>query len=175
MIRSKAVSRLSVLAMAAAMTVGMSRARAAAPLSTTDQQYLSQATEEVLGEASLSRIADKHAKTEPVKKYAHDMISGAERMEKELHAEADKHNYVLPSKDEWAKANDARLHQLENSPDFDKAYLDEQIKDHQEMIKLWNKAAEKVDLASLKQWFTDKAADLQSQLDRATALRDKAG
>ena len=171
--KSKMVTGLSMLTVAAAMALGSARTMAAGQLSDTDKTYLNQATEEVLGESSLSRIADKHAKDENVKSYAHEMVKGAEQMEKELHVEADKYGFVLPSKDDYAKANDVRLHKLQESPNFDKAYLDEQIKDHDEMIKLWEKAADKTDLEGLKKWFTEKTADLKDQLTRAQALRDK--
>ena len=61
-----------------------------------------------------------------------------------------------------------------SNPDFDKAYLDEQVKDHEEMLKLWEKASDRTDLDSLKKWFGKKTTVIQAEEDRAHTLREKA-
>ncbi|MBC3785782.1 DUF4142 domain-containing protein [Spirosoma utsteinense] len=121
-------------------------------------------------EMEVARMAREKAQNNDVKEFAAMMLSDHQKANDELKALAGRKNITLPARlgDDEQKHVD-ELAKLTGS-EFDKKYVDLMVDDHEEDIKLFQKAADDVDDADLKAYATKTLPTLQKHLERITTI-----
>lgn len=116
----------------------------------TDEAFVIKAASGGMFEVESSKLAKASAKADDVKKFAEKMITDHEKANKELTEIAKKANLGLPTKllDEHQKL----LDQVKNAKGegFDRAYMDTQVKAHEEAVDLFSSASKSLKNAELK-------------------------
>jgi putative membrane protein len=119
-------------------------ARAEQPMSASksaDSTFAMKAAEGGLAEVEVGKLATQQAKDEAVKTFGQRMVDDHGKANDELKSIASSKGITLPtSPSAKHKALAARLQKLQGAA-FDKAYMTEMVKDHQEDIALFEREA----------------------------------
>ena len=115
----------------------------------TDAEFVIKAASGGMFEVESSKLA-KDSATGDVKKFAEKMIEDHGKANKELEAAAKKAGHGLPTKmlDDHQKLLDKV--KMAKGKDFDRAYMDAQVKAHEEAVGLFTSASKSVKDAGLK-------------------------
>lgn len=108
-----------------------------------------------MAEVALSKIAEEKATGPKVKEFAKQMIADHSKANDELKTLAASKNITLPSAPNAEKQKAAADLGEKTGNDFDKAYITQMRKDHDETVKLFEDAQKNVKDAELKA-FIDK-------------------
>ena len=146
---------------------------ARADLSDADRDFVKQATEEVIGDASINRIARDKGEHDEVRHYAADRVHLDEKLELELRDIAGRHHISVPGKDELAKDAKDRLQSIQSSAHFDHDYLSGELRDTTEMAKLFKSASDGESDPELRTWFAGKLDTLRDSRDKVKTLDDQ--
>jgi putative membrane protein len=128
-------------------------------------------------EVEAGRIASTRASNAEVKAFAQKMVDDHGKANEELKSLASSKQITLPD-DAAAKAKHekalARLEKLDAAA-FDKAYMDEMVKDHQKTVALFEREAKSGSDAELKAFAEKTLPTLREHLKMATDIRGKLG
>jgi putative membrane protein len=117
---------------------------AAAPVSDSDKDFLIKAYQGNLAEVKLGQLAKKSGQSADVKSFADKMVQDHSKAVDQIKTLAAKKNVSLPidiSADEQKTYDDlAKL----SGAEFDKAYMDEMVKDHDQDVREVQSAANTV-------------------------------
>lgn len=121
-------------------------------------------------ELEVARLAQEKAKRSDVKEFAAMMLKDHQKANDELKAIAGRKNITLPARlgDDEQKHVD-ELAKLSGS-EFDKKYVDLMVDDHEDDVKLFQKAAGDVDDADLKAFASKTLPTLQKHLEHITTI-----
>ncbi|HYB99367.1 MAG TPA: DUF4142 domain-containing protein [Candidatus Limnocylindrales bacterium] len=138
----------------------------------TDQTFLKKAAAGGIAEVETAKIALEKASDKEVKEFAQHMINDHSQNNKELEEVAKNMNETLP-KDTDPK-HKAMMDQLKakSGAEFDRAYMQAQVRDHQEMITLFKQQAESGKHPELKSYATKTLPALEKHLDHARKVTD---
>ena len=129
----------------------------------TDQDFVTKASSGNVAEVAAHKAAGAHAMTADVKMHAKHMLADHTKMGDEMKALAGKKNMqvsMYPPADKKQMLDDMNANK--KGKDWDMAYLDAQVKDHQETIALFETGSKSV-----------KDADLKALIDKTLpTLRD---
>ena len=120
-----------------------------------DAEFAVAAANGGMAEVALSKIADEKATDPKVKEFAKQMITDHSKANAELKTLAASKNITLPSAPNEEKQKAAADLGAKSGTDFDKAYISQMKKDHNETVKLFEDAQKEVKDAELKA-FIDK-------------------
>ncbi len=118
----------------------------ASRLSWGDKRFLNKAAKSGAEEVAVSRIAQERATNPKVKEMARKIVSDHEKMNSDLMALAAAQQVSLP--DDLAKQDDklmSRWQKKEMGADFDKEYVKQMVRDHEDAIELFGTAAKSED------------------------------
>ena len=146
---------------------------ARADVTDADRDFVKQATEEVIGDAAINRVARDKAEHGEVRRYAADKVHLDEKLEQELRDVADRHHIHVPGKDELAADATDRLERLRTSEHFDREYLSGELRDSTEIHKLFTSASKGDGDPELRAWFSDKLDTLRDSRDKVKTLDDQ--
>jgi putative membrane protein len=136
-------------------------------LKRTDSQFLMSAAQGGMAEVQLGKLALEHASSEAVKKFGQRMVDDHTKAGDELKAIATKNSLTLPSDiDAKQKSTIARLTKL-NGAEFDKAYIEDMVKDHQEDVAEFTRESNNGADADLKGFAGKTLPTLQEHLQMA--------
>ena len=139
--------------------------KAQTSLSEADMKFAVFAADAGIKEVELGQVAQKNASTDRVKKLAEQMVNDHSKANEELKALAVKKNITLPAKMSDKHQKDfEKLINLKGT-EFDEAYIEEMIKDHEMVIKAYEKQSEKGNDPELKAWATSKLPTLKHHLE----------
>src|ERR1051326_6361170 len=129
-----------------------------------DADFVVMACDANMLEIQLGELAKKTAMTEDVKKLAEHMIADHTKANNELKELASKKNISVPSilSDKSQKKYDDLV--KKTGIDFDKAYSDQMVSDHKDVIDAFQKEADKGNDADVKSWASGKLSALQEHL-----------
>ncbi len=121
---------------------GLARAHGtAANVNDSDKDFLNKAAQGNMAEVKMGQLAATHAQSAAVKSFGERMVKDHTKAVDELKALATKKSVTIPtdiSADQQKKYDDlAKL----SGADFDKAYMDEMIKDHDQDVSEFQDAA----------------------------------
>ena len=118
-----------------------------------DQHFVMEAYEGGMAEVALGQLATEKASNPKVKEFGQRMVTDHGKANDELKSIASKKNLTLPTEvDSKHQAAYDKLAKLSGS-DFDKAYIDAMVKDHDEDVKEFKKATSTAGMdADLKAW-----------------------
>ena len=130
-----------------------------------DAEFVMKASEGGLYEVQVHTLATKMAKGEELKKHATMMLKDHTKMNAELKKVATATGMKVSTKLDAKHTKKLETLKALKGAEFDKAYLDDQIEDHEEDIKEFTKASEKAKTPALKELATAALPTLKDHLE----------
>jgi len=188
------MSRILMFALAAGLSMPVaaqqtppaqdSRKPASTKSAMTDADFVNKAAAAGIMEVATARLAMEKASNADVKAFARRLVVDHSTANEELlklsqtrnvtlDASAMKIDLTTPvSEHAYMHGPAAQLKTLDGTA-FDRAFLDQMVKDHQEVIDLFDEQADHGKDSELKEWAEKKHQTLQDHLDRAKDLQKK--
>jgi putative membrane protein len=142
-------------------------------LTTGTEQFAQKAYDDSVAEVTLARLALKNSENAEVKEFANLMIKDHSAASEELKKIISAENIKLSEKpDDEAKDMAEKLASLKGK-DFDRAYMDDMVDDHEDTVDLFQDYIKDGENAKLKEFATKTLPKLQGHLEKAKALDDK--
>jgi putative membrane protein len=142
-------------------------------LKSDPEQFAQKAHDDSTAEVTLARLALKNSENAEVKDFANLMIKDHSAANEELTKIIGAENIRLSDKpDDKAKGLAEKLASLKGR-DFDRAYMDGMVDDHEDAVDLFEDYSKDGDNARLKQFATKTLPTLQVHLNKAKALDEK--
>lgn len=143
------------------------------PRSTGDNEFLGQAMKDSLAEVELCELALQKTANDEIKAFAQRMIDEHSQMGSTIEQLAGKKNVGLPkdisSEDQSVIDNLSKL----SGQEFDKRFMDQNVKDHEKDIKVFKYYAQQAEDADIKALADKGAQTLRKHLDMARDLAGK--
>lgn len=138
----------------------------------TEEDFWNKAAEGGLAEVELSKVAQTKAQNADVKKFAQKMVADHSKANEELKALAGKFKVTLPA--ELNSTHKSALEKLNSlsGADFDKAYVDAMVKDHDDAVSLFQTEADGGTTEELKAFAAKALPTLKSH---QTMIKDIQG
>ncbi|MES2725530.1 MAG: DUF4142 domain-containing protein [Bacteroidota bacterium] len=138
-----------------------------------DAQYLVDAYSIGIYELEASQHAKQKAASNNVKTLASEMVEAHAKMNVSLKSLADKKQVSVP-----VKLTDDQMKEIKDCSDkkgaeYDKAYIEKIVSDHEKAIKLSEAAAEKAHDPEIRNLFSSSLPALRHHLEMAMAIKDK--
>lgn len=148
---------------------------AATPLSVSeeDAKFVTEAANGGMAEVELGQLAQQKAQHADVKAFGEMMIKDHSKANDELTTLARGKNITVPAtigaeqqkvKDDLAK---------KTGREFDKAYIDEMVEDHEKDVKLFEDASKNLKDSELKAFVDKTLPTLRTHLEHSKAVKDK--
>jgi putative membrane protein len=135
-----------------------------------DKKFLKDATMGSMTEVALGKLATEKASSEPVKQFGQKMVDDHEKSTEELKKAAQKANVNVPdSLDSKHQSRVDKLSKLSGS-DFDRAFIKDQLKDHQKDVKDFQDEAQSGTDPNVKTLAAKLLPTLQQHLDTVKDL-----
>lgn len=137
-----------------------------------DADFAMKAADGGMSEVMNGQLAEKNAAAKDVKDFGRMMVTDHTKANDELKALASKKNITLPA---TVSAEHQQMHDdlaKKTGKDFDKAYMDMMVDDHQKTIDLFQNEANNGTDADMKAWAAKTLPILQQHLDKAKKIRD---
>ncbi len=169
--------RILALFSGALLLVVVPLARAADDvMSSKDTKFIMAAVAGGETEVSLGKLAATKATNDDVKSFGQKMVDDHTEANDELKDLAKSKNVDIKKGEDKAikmeqKENDSLA--KKNGADFDKAYVDMMVKDHEKDVKDFKAAAESSDDADLKAWAAKTLPTLEGHLQMVKDLQAK--
>jgi putative membrane protein len=136
------------------------------PLKHADREFMEKAAKSSMAEVQISRVAAERTTNPEVKRFAQMMIDDHSSATEQLAALASNRGVALPAKDpnpdRWEK-RDAK--------NFDKDYIDKMVSDHEDVVKLFEREANKGEDAETVTFARKHLPKLQQHLQQALDLK----
>ena len=136
------------------------------PLKRGDKDFLEKAAKASMSEVAISRVAAARTSNPEVRRFAQMMVEDHEGAMEHLTSLAAARGVSLPAKDphpdKWEK-RDAK--------NFDKAYLDQMVDDHESVVKLFEKHAKDGEDADIVGYARKHLPKMQQHLQQAIDLK----
>lgn len=134
------------------------------------QKFVEHASASGMAEVSMGRMALEKSQNEAVKQFATQMVQDHEAANQKLKALASRKNLSVSSKEEDVM-NDAKAAMLKmRDKSFDKAYMENQVKAHEEAVQLFQRASTELSDPELKALAQETLPMLQRHLKMAKEL-----
>jgi putative membrane protein len=158
------------IAWMAAAVVGLATAQASAALSSADQSFVEKAATGGLAEIQTGQLAQQRAASQQVKQFGARMVTDHTQANTELQQIAEQKNITLPTQpDSHQTAMQQKLKGLSGAA-FDKAYAEEELRDHQQDVALFQRQATSGQDPDLKAFAQKTLPILQRHLQMAQGL-----
>jgi len=146
---------------------------ASAALSSADREFVQEAASGGMAEVQAAQLAQQRANSQQVKDFASRMITDHTQANTELQQIAQQESITLPSQPTGKDAAAAKKLSGLNGAAFDKAYSQDQLSDHQQVVALFRKEAGSGQDPALKAFAQKTLPILQQHLQMAQALNSK--
>lgn len=142
----------------------------AAPVDQNSSDFAVKAADAGMKEIALGKIAQEKGMNPQVKAFGEQMVADHSKAADELKAIASAKNITLPDSVgvDYKKSIDDIA--KKSGKDFDKAYLNEMVKDHNDAVDLFQKASNDVSDAELKAFAAKTLPTLQAHQEHVKAL-----
>jgi len=141
-------------------------------LSKDDKEIIKDAMRNLQGISDQSRIARDMAKNERVQHLARVIVGGDDKLVDQLRELGNKYNFGYDANPSKGDAREGKDLAKEKGKDFDRQYVNNMIKQHEELLSIFKKGA-KSDNAEVREWFDKKQDAIREFLDQAkTADRE---
>lgn len=138
-----------------------------------DTDFMTKAAQGGLAEVDMGNMASSKATNADVKTFGNRMVTDHSKANDELKQLAATKGVTLPAdvNDEQKKTMDSLS--SKSGKDFDKAYMDDMVKDHETDVKEFEKASKSAKDADLKAWAAKTLPTLQDHLKMAKDTQKK--
>lgn len=146
------------------------------PLSTTasDAQFLAQALRDSMAEIELCAMALDKSSNDDVKQFAKKMIDDHNRIGQEIEQlAAMRDDFDLPRKENAEQSAKKRDLSALSGPEFDKKFMEHNVKDHEKDIKVFSHYAEHLADAELREFAQRCVGILRGHYEMSRQVRDK--
>jgi putative membrane protein len=144
-------------------------------MSQSDHSFLMKAAQGGLAEVRLGELAKGKASSDKVKELADQIVKDHTKANDSLKPIAEKHNMPMPTTlDAKHQALYDRLNGLSGAA-FDRAYVDEMVKDHQKDVPAFEREAERGADADLKAFAAEYAPALRKHMQMAQETKTALG
>ena len=123
-----------------------------------------------LMEVQLGEYASKNATDKSVKQFGSMMVKDHSKANDELKSLATSKNISIPAAVGEDKTDDMNDLMKKTGKDFDKAYMNQMVKDHKDAIDLFQKASDDSKDADMKAFASKTLPALKKHLDEAEAI-----
>jgi putative membrane protein len=140
-----------------------------------DKKFTKEAAIGGLTEVELGKLAQQKASSDAVKQFAQKMVDDHTKANEELKQVATKEGLEVP--DAPDKKNQSRIDKLAklSGPDFDKAYIKDQLKDHKQDIKKFEGESKNGTVPGVKDFATKTLPTLEQHLQMVKGLEKSGG
>jgi len=135
--------------------------------------FLPKAADGGMAEVQQGQLAQQKGSSQAVKDFGAMMVRDHSAANDKLKALATQRNVTLPDSISSKHKKMMDNFNKKSGKDFDKAYINEMVKDHQEDIKEFEKAADKVSDAEVKAFINNTLPTLKTHLDSAKAIQKR--
>jgi putative membrane protein len=146
-------------------------AASSAPLNDMDKQFAMDAAKGGNTEVAASQMAQNSAQNQRVKDFAAMMINDHTKANQELMSLTSRKGLTLPDSTDPKKKDALQSLQKMSGANFDKQYMTQMVKDHQETVNKFQMATQKCEDSDLKTWAAGKLPALKMHLDSAQAIQ----
>ena len=138
-------------------------------------KFASNAAEGGMAEVQMGQLAAQHAADPAVKEFGLRMVADHSRANNELKSVASRKNMQLPA--DLSSSQKSTLDKLSklNGADFDKEYMSDMVKDHQEDVDEFKTQAEGGSDPDIKAFAAKTLPTLQTHLQMAQEVAKKVG
>jgi len=136
------------------------------------ESFMREAAQGGMAEVKMGTLASKNAKDAEVKKFGQMMVTDHTAAGKDLEALAKKKSFTLPTDIGSHQSTYDKLSKMTGA-DFDKAYVDEMVSDHEADLKEFQKQAENSSDADVKAFAAKVVPVIQKHLDAIKAIQAK--
>jgi putative membrane protein len=136
-------------------------------VSDADKKFMMEAASGGMFEVEAGKVAAQKASAEDVKKFGQRMVDDHSKANEELMQLANSKGVTPPK--EMNKAHKEKLDKLskKSGKDFDKAYMDEMVKDHTKDVSAFKKEAKDGKDPDVKAWASKTLPTLEDHLKMA--------
>jgi len=139
----------------------------------TEEDFWNKAAEGGMAEVELSKVAQSKAQNPDVKKFAQKMVADHTKANDELKSLAAKFKVTLPAElNSTHKSVLEKLNSLSGA-DFDKAYVDAMVKDHDDAVSLFQTEADGGTTEELKAFAAKALPTLKSHQTMIKDIQSK--
>lgn len=130
-----------------------------------DKKFLKEAAMGGLAEVELGKIAEQKASSDQVKQFAQRMVADHTKANDDLKQIASRENVNIP--DQLKGKYESTIKKLSklSGPDFDKAYVKDQLKDHKEAVNDFQSESQNGTVPAVKQFASQTLPTLEQHLD----------
>jgi len=148
-----------------------SRQKSTDQLTSQEKDFLNKAAMDNMTEIQMGKLAQQKSQNPQVQQYGQTLVSDHQNAQDKLKTIAQQYNVTLPSSlDEQHQGEANRLSKLSGT-EFDKAFLQNQVTDHQNAIKEFKNISENAQDQAVKQYASNTVPVLQKHLNRAQDLK----
>lgn len=148
---------------------------AATPLSVSeeDAKFVTEAANGGMAEVELGKLAQQKAQHADVKAFGDMMVNDHSKANEELTTLAQAKSITVPATlgTEQQKVKDDLS--KKTGREFDKAYIDDMVEDHEKDVKLFEDASKNLKDAELKAFVDKTLPTLKAHLEHSKTVRDK--
>jgi len=140
---------------------------------TSDSSFVNEAAIGGMSEVELGRLASTKATNPEVKKFGQMMVTDHTAANNDLKALAAKKNWTLPTDVDSKHKSTMDDLKAKNGADFDKAYVQEMVDDHEEDVKAFEDKANNATDPDLKAFAQKTLPTLRKHLDAIKDIQAK--
>jgi putative membrane protein len=145
----------------------------ASTLGPDDTTFVNKAAQGGMAEVSLGQLASSKATNPDVKAFGDRMVTDHTRLNDELKQLAQSKGVTLPADVDQESKDTADKLSKASGKEFDKAYIDDMVKDHEKDVKEFEKQSKDAKDPDLKAWVTKSLPTLKDHLKMAKEAKAK--
>jgi putative membrane protein len=167
-----ALATACLMGMSASVTAAEKKGSGSSPpkFSSADETFMMAAAQGGMAEVQLGEVAVKKASQPDIKQFATMMVSDHSKANKELQAIAAKNGVTLPSKLDAAHQDKVEQISKLSGEQFDKAYVSEMVKDHEQVAAAFEKASKTAQNPELKSFAATTLPVIKNHLQHIKAI-----
>jgi len=124
-------------------------------------------------EVDLGQLAAAKATNQDVKDFGNKMVADHGKANDELKALASQKGLTLPTTPGAEEKTTSNALEKKTGAAFDKAYMNDMVKDHEKDVKEFKNAVSKIQDPDLKNWASNTLTVIQGHLDLAKQVDSK--
>jgi putative membrane protein len=149
--------------------------KAAASLSHGDKDFVEDTARDGMTEIELGKLAQQHAASDQVKQFGARMIQDHGKAGDDLNRIAESKGLKMPTEPSMMQRHDVTKLSKLNGADFDKAYTDAMVKDHEKAVKTFTKESTDAKDPEVRSFAAKTLPTLKEHLQLAQAAQQAVG
>lgn len=139
-----------------------------------DKEFVTKAAQSGKAEVMLGNLAESRASSQMVKDYGKMMVMDHQKANDELTTLAARRRYMTVATELPADMQkDYEKLSAKTGVDFDKAFMEQMVKDHEKAVKLFRKEAENGNDPEMKSWAAKMLPALEQHLQHAKDMHQQ--